>query len=544
MPIDDHTGAPFGSAELAAAYAGPDYGAVLWEPTAESAAASRLAHYARWLADRRGLHLDPGQELWEWSVTDLAGFWGSLWDYFGVLGERGDGPVLTGGPMPDVALVPRRHAQLRRATRCGPPAPTRAGPRSSTAARTAAAATLTYGELDREVARVRGRAGRHSACAPATGSRRTCPTSPQALIGLLATASLGAIWSSCSPDFGAAQRDRPVRADHPEGAGRRRPATGTAARQFDRRAEVARPSPPPLPGLARWSWPASRGRCRSPRRLDLAGRGGAGLGRPGRADPPAADHEFDAGAVRASAVGAVLLGHHRPAQADRARPRRDRARAPQGAVPASGPRPRGRVLLVHHHRLDDVELPGRRAARGRGDRAATTAAPAYPGTDALWRLAAETGVTYFGTGAPYLLACAKAGLAPGRELDLSRLRGIGSTGSPLPPEGFGWVYEQCRAPDLQSRLVLRRHRRVHRVRRALPAAAGPGGHHRRAAASAPRSRRSTRRATRSSARSASWSSPRRCRPCRSASGTTRTASGTGPATSPTTRACGGTATGS
>jgi acetoacetyl-CoA synthetase len=64
----------------------------------------------------------------------------------------------------------------------------------------------------------------------------------------------------------------------------------------------------------------------------------------------------------------------------------------------------------------------------------------YPDTGALWRMAAQTGVTYFGTGAPYLLACAKAGLAPGREHDLSRLRGVGSTGSPLPPEGFRWVY--------------------------------------------------------------------------------------------------------
>jgi acetoacetyl-CoA synthetase len=66
----------------------------------------------------------------------------------------------------------------------------------------------------------------------------------------------------------------------------------------------------------------------------------------------------------------------------------------------------------------------------------------HPGTDALWRMAAATGVTYFGTGAPYLMTCAKAGLSPGRELDLAALRGIGSTGSPLPPEGFRWVYEQ------------------------------------------------------------------------------------------------------
>jgi acetoacetyl-CoA synthetase len=65
----------------------------------------------------------------------------------------------------------------------------------------------------------------------------------------------------------------------------------------------------------------------------------------------------------------------------------------------------------------------------------------HPGTDALWRLAAATGVSYFGTGAPYLMASAKAGLSPGRELDLRGLRAIGSTGSPLPPEGFRWVYQ-------------------------------------------------------------------------------------------------------
>jgi acetoacetyl-CoA synthetase len=65
----------------------------------------------------------------------------------------------------------------------------------------------------------------------------------------------------------------------------------------------------------------------------------------------------------------------------------------------------------------------------------------YPDTGALWRLVADAGVTYAGTGAPYLLACMKAGLRPAAEHDLSRLRGVGSTGSPLPPEGFVWVYD-------------------------------------------------------------------------------------------------------
>ena len=117
----------------------------------------------------------------------------------------------------------------------------------------------------------------------------------------------------------------------------------------------------------------------------------------------------------------------------------------------------------------------------------------HPATDALWRLAAETGVTYFGSGAPYLLACMKAGLRPGDEHDLSRLRGVGSTGAPLPPEGFRWVYDVGRR-RLAARFVLRRHRPVHGVRRAQPAAAGAGRGDLRAAAWARGSRRTTRQA--------------------------------------------------
>jgi acetoacetyl-CoA synthetase len=70
--------------------------------------------------------------------------------------------------------------------------------------------------------------------------------------------------------------------------------------------------------------------------------------------------------------------------------------------------------------------------------------PTYPDMAALWRLAADTGMTYFGTSAPYLLACAKAGLDPGSTFNLSALRGLGSTGAPLPPEGFQWVYEHIK----------------------------------------------------------------------------------------------------
>src|SRR5262249_46778598 len=68
--------------------------------------------------------------------------------------------------------------------------------------------------------------------------------------------------------------------------------------------------------------------------------------------------------------------------------------------------------------------------------------PGHPDLGALWRLAGEVGVTYFGTSAPFLLACRKAEVHPGAEADLSAVRTVGSTGAPLPPEGFRWVHDE------------------------------------------------------------------------------------------------------
>jgi acetoacetyl-CoA synthetase len=74
--------------------------------------------------------------------------------------------------------------------------------------------------------------------------------------------------------------------------------------------------------------------------------------------------------------------------------------------------------------------------------------PAHPDLGALWRLADAEGVTYFGTSAPFIQSCRKAGLRPGSQLDLTALRAIGSTGSPLSPEGFRWIAEEI-GPDVQ-----------------------------------------------------------------------------------------------
>ena len=179
---------------------GSDYGEVLWEPAPEVVEQARITQYLRWLAEHHGVAAADYTDLWEWSAGEPGAFWDSLWEYFGVLGQRGDGPALS-GQLPGASWFPgatlnyARNA-LRTARTdpgrvaiiaCGEDAPPR---------------TFTYGELAAEVGRVRGAL---RALGVGQGDRVAAflPNIPEALIGLLATASLGAIWSSCSPDFGA-----------------------------------------------------------------------------------------------------------------------------------------------------------------------------------------------------------------------------------------------------------------------------------------------------------------------------------------------------
>ncbi len=143
--------------------------------------------------------------------------------------------------------------------------------------------------------------------------------------------------------------------------------------------------------------------------------------------------------------------------------------------------------------------------------------PGYPALGRLWDLAAETGMTTFGTSAAFIASCLKAEVHPRAGRDLSALRAVGSTGSPLSPEGFRWVYDELGVGDLAV-LDLGRHRHVHRVRRrrarccrCTSASSRPGAWGR-------RSRRGIPTGSRSWARWASSSSPSRCRRCRSASG--------------------------
>jgi acetoacetyl-CoA synthetase len=404
-------------------------GDLLWEPTED---VRRNARVARFMAERG---LGSYDELWRWSVTDIDGFWDAVWAHFGVLGERGDGPVREGAPedwgvpaasdaeMPGVHWFPGATLNYaRNALRQG-----RDQDATAVVFRSEGGTegTLTYGELAAQVAEVRaglrelgvGRGDRVAAYVP---------NIPEALVGFLATASLGAIWSSCSPDFGAPSVIDRFTQIEPKVllAVDGYPYNG---KRYDRLG-VVRDIQDALPTLrATVLIPYLAPEAPVPEgviRYDSLHRRGAAL-------------DFEE----------VPFGH------------------PLWILYSSGttglPKPivhgHGGIVLEHlkslsfHQDLgpDDVFfwftttgwMMWNYLVGGLLVGATIVMYDGAPNGDALWRLAADTGVTYFGVGAPYITASMKAGLTPGTTHDLSRIRGVGSTGSPLPPEGFAWLYE-------------------------------------------------------------------------------------------------------
>src|SRR5690349_17894985 len=412
------------------------YGAVLWEPDAKTVRDARVTHFIRWLESRGTAPGDGYQGLWQWSVTHPGEFWTAVWDYFDVLGDRGDGPALAGDTMPDVRWFGGATLNYaRNALRTAWTDPSRTAIIFDN--ERGRAGSLTYGELASEVARV-ARGLRSLGVGRGDRVAALLPNVPEAVIGLLATASLGAIWSSCSPDFGARSViDRFAQIE---------PKVLIACDGYAyngkeySRAEMAAEVTAALPGLSAVVV------------VSLLAEGGEG---PSRDVLPWADLGRGEDA-REPEFEEVPFAH------------------PLWVVYSSGttglPKPimhgHGGVVLEHlkalsfHQDLRPGDVFTWYTTTGwmmwnylaGGLLAGVTivlydGSATYPETDRLWRLAAEHGVTYLGVGAPYLVACMKAGLCPGAEVGLPALRAIGSTGSPLPPEAFGWVYEAVK-PDL------------------------------------------------------------------------------------------------
>jgi acetoacetyl-CoA synthetase len=387
-----------------------------------------MGQYQAWLGAERAREFDGYDALWQWSVDDPGAFWQSIADFFEVDWHAQPSMALADARMPGAVWFPdgtlnyAEHA-LRLPGR--DPDDLVVVGRSQTRE----PADLTAAELRAAVARCRAGLAR-------LGIRRGdrvaayLPNIPEAIVGLLATASLGATWSSCAPEFGVrAVIDR---------FGQIEPTVLLAVdgyrygdRDVDRRGELAeiRAALPSLAATVVLPYLSSA--------PDVAFKGAItwdellSVSEPIRFEPVPFDHPlyilYSSGTTGlpkpiVHGHGGILLEHLKAL----------------GLHTDLGPTDRFLWFTTTGWMMWNYLVSG--LAVG-STVVVVDGNPAFPDLGALWQLVSGTRTTYFGTSAPYLMACRKAGLEPGRDLELNALRGVGSTGSPLPAAGFEWVHD-------------------------------------------------------------------------------------------------------
>jgi len=405
----------------------------LWDPPAELVERSRLREYMGWLSTERGLDFGTYDELWRWSVSDLEGFWSSIWEFFDVQADGEIERALSSREMPGAQWF--TGASLNYAEHVF------AGKDDAETAILHASELreldeLSWGELREQVAAV---AAGLRELGVKRGDRVVAymPNIPEATIAFLASASIGAVWSSCSPDFGPASVvDRFAQIE---------PKVLFAVdgyryggKDFDRRETLARLQDE-MPSLER------------------------------TVVLPYLDPEPDLSPLRDAMRWDELLASCEGAELSFDRVPFDHPlwvlySSGTTGLPKAIVQSQGGILLEHLKKLHlHVDAhPGDRLfwftttgwmmwnfiVSGLLTRAAIVlydGNPGYPDMGVLWDLAERAQITMFGTSASYIAACMKAGVEPASGRDLGRLKAVGSTGSPLSPEGFDWIYEQLGA---------------------------------------------------------------------------------------------------
>jgi acetoacetyl-CoA synthetase len=174
-------------------------GELLWQPHAERVVRSNLAAFLRWLQLQRGRRFANYEALWEWSVTDLDGFWAAIWDYFLVRPSVPYSRVLARRQMPGAQWFPgARLNYAEHALRNERPGVDALLHQSEGAS----LQRMTWPELGHQV-RALATELRKLGVKPGDRVVACLPNVPEAVVAMLATASIGAIWASCGPDFGA-----------------------------------------------------------------------------------------------------------------------------------------------------------------------------------------------------------------------------------------------------------------------------------------------------------------------------------------------------
>ncbi len=408
----------------------------LWAPTTKSIANANLTHYQNWLAKHYDLQFTSYQELWQWSVDHIADFWESLFTYFNLTYSQ-----KWTDPLPEQTMPGTRWfvgAKLNFAE-------------NIFAKQTAERPMMLYKREDKTLATISWQEAFDQTRQLAQSLQKMgikrgdrvigyLPNIPEAIISLLAVASLGAIWSSCSPDFGSRSvLDRFSQIEP-------KVLITVDGYQYNgklfNRLEVIAELQKALPSLQQTILIPEIGAKPAPLAhttmwkdiLDTA--------------PPTTEFIFEQ----------VPFDH------------------PLWVLYSSGttglPKPivhgHGGILLelhketVFHNNLKPGDhffwysstgwmmwnymigalLAGATIVLYNGS-------PGYPDLNGLFALAEHCQINYFGTSAAFISACIKAGIHPHQQFDLSQIRAVGSTGSPLSPEGFHWVYN-----NINSHLAL------------------------------------------------------------------------------------------
>ncbi|MFH0241211.1 acetoacetate--CoA ligase [Streptomyces sp. HK10] len=408
----------------------------LWSPGPDRIEGARITRFQAWAAERfqapAAVPQDPAASyaaLHRWSVEELAAFWQAVAEWFDVRFATPYETVLADPAMPGARWFPGATLNYaEHALRAGED-PARADtPALLYVDESHEPVPVTWAELRRQVGSLAAEL-RRLGVRPGDRVSGYLPNIPQAAVALLATAAVGGVWTSCAPDFGARsvldrfQQVEPVVLFTVDGyryGGKQHDRTDTVA-------ELCRE----LPSL------------RAVVHIPL-------LGTPA----PEGALEWDA-LTAADGTSAEPVFEHVPFD----HPLWVLYSSGTTGLPKAIVQSQGGILVEHLKQL------GLHCDLGPGDRffwytstgwmmwnflvsgllTGTTVvlydgSPGHPGTDAQWRVAERTGATFYGTSAAYVMACRKADVHPGRDLDLSRVRCVATTGSPLPPDGFRWIH--------------------------------------------------------------------------------------------------------
>lgn len=402
---------------------------ILWQPSNRFKEESNLTDFIKWLETNHSLNFPDYESLWEWSVTDVKTFWKYLWSYFHLAGEVDSDEVLRGDTMPHIEWFPNKHLNYSEQV-----FKNRSDeyPALIFASESSEIKEISWNQLEQQVTALQNHLA-NAGVGPGDRVAAFLPNIPEAIISFLATNSLGAVWSSCSPDFGmGAVSDRFTQI---------KPKVLIAVdgysyggKSFDKTEVIEQ-----LIG-----------------RLNLT----EVISIPYLKNEP---NQYQVKTVQwndATSETGQQLQFHSSKFND---PIWILFSSGTTGIPKAITQSNGGIVLEHLKYLtfhNNIK-PGDRcfwytttgwmmwnyivsSLLVKGTVVLYDGSPGYPDMNVLWQFAEQAKINHFGTSAGFVIANMKAETTPGKDYNLENLISIGSTGSPLPPEGFEWLCKEVK----------------------------------------------------------------------------------------------------